>query len=96
MELIRDIGQDMIFDEQTLTLAIYLHDWGALPLYYEKGIDHALRSRQVVVCYRRILARRTGIEGRFSLPRAQKITQTRLERMNQCLDWRQEESFEML
>jgi uncharacterized protein len=163
MELIREIGQDMVYDEQTLTLAAYLHDWGAFPLYFEEGIEHALRSRQVVeaeilprldisqssgqvlleaielhdyrdyrqpkstealllreadmleflgtigmarefargpndvaVCYHRILARRAGIEARFSLPRALNIAQTRLERMNQCLDWLQEESFGML
>lgn len=48
MELIRKIGQDEAYDEQTLTYAAYLHDWGAFPLYLEKGIEHALRSRQVV------------------------------------------------
>jgi HD superfamily phosphodiesterase len=48
LELIREIGQDLAFDAQTLTLAAYLHDWGAFPLYFQKGVDHALRSRQVV------------------------------------------------
>jgi uncharacterized protein len=163
IELIREIGQDLTYDEHTLTLAAYLHDWGAFPRFVEKGIEHALRSRQVVeaeilprlnlspsavqvlleaielhdyrdvrqpksaealllreadmleflgmmgmarefargpkdvaVCYRRILDRRAGIEGRFSLPRAREIAQTRLERMSQCLDWLQAESFGIL
>ncbi len=163
MELIREIGQDVAYDEQVLTLAAYLHDWGAFPRYVEKGVEHALRSRQVVeveilplldltpsagqvlleaiemhdyrdmrqpksaealllreadmleflgmigmarefargpkdvtVCYRRILDRRSGIEQRFTLPRAQNIAQTRLDRMKQCLEWLQEESFGIL
>lgn len=163
MKLIRELGQDMAYDEQTLTFAAYLHDWGAFPLYFEKGVEHALRSRQVVesdilprldlspaakqilleaielhdyrdqrptqstealllreadmleflgmigmarefargpkdvaVCYRRILERRVGIQGRFSLSRAREIAQIRLERMEQALRWLQEESFGIL
>lgn len=163
MKLIRELGQDMAYDEQTLTFAAYLHDWGAFPLYFEKGVEHALRSRQVVesdilprldlspaakqilleaielhdyrnqrptqstealllreadmleflgmigmarefargpkdvaVCYRRILERRVGIQGRFSLSRAREIAQIRLERMEQALRWLEEESFGIL
>lgn len=163
MKLIRELGQDMAYDEQTLTFAAYLHDWGAFPLYFEKGVEHALRSRQVVesdilprldlspaakqilleaielhdyrdqrptqstealllreadmleflgmigmarefargpkdvaVCYRRILERRVGIQGRFSLSRAREIAQIRLERIEQALRWLQEESFGIL
>lgn len=48
MELIQVIGQNAAYDAQVLTLAAYLHDWGAFPRYLEKGVDHALRSRQVV------------------------------------------------
>lgn len=48
LELIKDIGQDAAYDEHVITLAAYLHDWGAFPRYSEKGVDHALRSRQVV------------------------------------------------
>jgi hypothetical protein len=51
--------------------------------------EFARGPKDVAVCYRRILDRRAGIEGRFSLPRACEIAQTRLERMSQCLDWLQ-------
>lgn len=163
MELISEIGQGAAYDPHILTLAGYLHDWGAFPQYAQKGVEHALRSRQVVeadilpyldlpssdqqilleavefhdyrdmrlpqsaealllreadmleflgmigmarefargpkdvaVCYRRILDRRAGIEGRFTLPRAQNIAAIRLERMQQCLAWLEEEGFGML
>jgi len=48
LALIQDIGKDLAFDGNILALAAYLHDWGAFPLYQEKGVEHALRSRQVV------------------------------------------------
>jgi uncharacterized protein len=48
LELIRAIGQDMAYDARVLALAAYMHDWGAFPRYTEKGVEHALRSRQVV------------------------------------------------
>jgi uncharacterized protein len=48
LALIQDIGKDLTFNANILALAAYLHDWGAFPLYQEKGIEHALRSRQVV------------------------------------------------
>lgn len=163
LELIRVIGQDTIYDAHVLALAAYLHDWGAFPGYFQPGVEHALRSRQVVeaeilprldlappaqqilleaielhdyrdqrppqsnealllreadmleflgviglarefargpkdvaICYRRILDRRAGIEGRFSLPRARQIAEIRLARMAQCLDWLVEESFGIL
>jgi uncharacterized protein len=158
LALIQAIGQDMAYDARVLALAAYMHDWGAFPRYAEKGVEHALRSRQVVeaeilprldlplptqeilleaielhdyrdlrtprsvealllreadmleflgmigmarefargpkdveVCYRRILDRRAGIEGRFTLPRAREIAAIRLARMAQCLDWLTEE-----
>jgi uncharacterized protein len=46
--LIQEIGKDLTFDANIMTLAAYLHDWGAFTLYQEKGVEHALRSRQVV------------------------------------------------
>jgi hypothetical protein len=143
-----------------MELAVYLHDWGAFPKYIQKGVEHAIRSRQVVeteilpyldlsseqkiilletielhdyrdmrpaqskealllreadmleflgmigmardfargprnveTCYKRILSRRYGIQGRFTLPRAREIAQVRLERMEQSLGWLLEESF---
>jgi len=48
LELIHEIGAELPFDGQVLELAAYTHDWGAFPDYYQKGVDHALRSRQVV------------------------------------------------
>jgi len=163
LELIQRIGQGVPYDLQALTLATYLHDWGAFPCYAQKGVEHALRSRQiaeteilpfmdlptevetvvleaielhdyrdmrltvsnealilreadmleflgmigmarefargpkdVAACYRRILERRAGIQGRLTLPGALAIAQVRLARMEQCLDWLREESFGIL
>jgi HD superfamily phosphodiesterase len=48
IELIKKIGMDLPYDSQVIELAAYLHDWGAFPLYVQKGTEHGLRSRQVV------------------------------------------------
>jgi len=163
LQLINEIGQDLPYDSKALTLATYLHDWGAFSCYAQKGVEHALRSRQIAeseilprmdlnpatqeiileaielhdyrdtrptiskealllreadmleflgmigmardfargpkdveACYRRILKRRAGIQGRFTIPCAQEIAQVRLERMEQCLHWLDEESFGIL
>ncbi len=163
LELIQQIGTDLPYDLDVLTLATYMHDWGAFSCYIQKGVEHAVRSRQVVEAeilprldltaaqkailleaielhdyrdtrptksnealllreadmleflgmigmardlargprnietgYRRILDRRYGIQGRFTLPRAQKIAQVRLERMETALQWLREESFGVL
>jgi len=160
LQLTNEIGQGIPHDDQALTLAVYLHDWGAFPCYAQKGVDHAVRSCQVAeseilpymelnastkeiileaielhdyrdmrptvsnealllreadmleflgmigmardfargpkdveACYRRILKRLAGIQGQFTIPHAQEIAQVRLERMEQCLLWLQEESF---
>jgi HD superfamily phosphodiesterase len=159
LELIRQIGADLPYHPGVMQLATYMHDWGAFPCYIQKGVEHAVRSRQVVeaeilprldltsaqrdilleaielhdyrdrrqtkssealllreadmleflgmigmardfargprnleACYRRIQDRRYGIQGRFTLPRAQQIAQVRLERMEQSLQWLNEES----
>jgi len=55
--------------------------------------DFARGPRDVAACHRRILDRRTGIDGRFTLPRAREIAQIRLDRMTQCLAWLDEEGF---
>src|SRR5512138_3873382 len=148
LELIKQIGVDLPYDSHVLALATYMHDWGAFPCYIQKGVEHAVRSRQVVeaeilprldltstqqdilleaielhdyrdrrpaksnealllreadmleflgmigmardlargprnleTCYRRIIDRRYGVQGRFTLPRAQEIARVRLERM---------------
>lgn len=47
LKLVDEIGAETPHDSQALTIAIYLHDWGAFPRYAQKGVEHALRSRQV-------------------------------------------------
>lgn len=58
--------------------------------------EFARGPKNVETCYKRILSRRTAIQGRFTLPRAQEIARIRLERMEQCLGWLNEESFGVL
>jgi HD superfamily phosphodiesterase len=48
IELIKRIGAEIPYDAQVLELAAYMHDWGAFPQYFQKGVAHAVRSRQVV------------------------------------------------
>jgi len=163
LELIQQIGADIPHDFKIMELAAYLHDWGAYPAYIQRGVEHAVRSRQVVeteilpclnlsskqkntlletielhdyqdmrptksnealllreadmleflgmigmardfargprnieACYKRIVDRRYGIQGRFTIPRAKEIAQVRLERMETSLQWLLEESFGIL
>ena len=160
LELIKKIGADIPYEFRLLELAAYMHDWGASPKYIQKGVEHAIRSRQVVsveilpyldltadqkvilleaielhdyrdprlpqsnearllreadmleflgmigmarefargpknveACYKRILSRRYGIQGRFTIPAARKIAQVRLKRMEESMEWLLEESF---
>jgi hypothetical protein len=58
--------------------------------------EFARGPKNVETCYKRILSRRYGIQGRFTLPRAQEIARVRLERMEQSLVWLLEESFGVL
>lgn len=58
--------------------------------------EFARGPKNVEICYKRILSRRAGIEGRFTLPRAQEIARVRFERMEICLGWLAEESFGVL
>jgi uncharacterized protein len=58
--------------------------------------EFARGPRNVETCYKRVLARRYGIQGRFTLPRAQAIARVRLERMEKGLQWLNEESFGIL
>ncbi|MBN2047871.1 MAG: hypothetical protein JW750_08525 [Anaerolineaceae bacterium] len=46
--LIPLIAAGRAYDQVVLNWAIYLHDWGAFSRYALPGVDHALRSRQVV------------------------------------------------
>jgi uncharacterized protein len=47
LKLIALIGVGMVYDETAVTIATYLHDWGAYARYQQPGVEHALRSRQV-------------------------------------------------
>jgi uncharacterized protein len=47
LHLIGLIGMDAPHDAPALTVAAYLHDWGAFSIYRQPGVEHALRSRQV-------------------------------------------------
>lgn len=58
--------------------------------------EFARGPKNVETCYKRIRSRQYGIQGRFTLPRAQQIAQVRLERMETSLQWLNEESFGVL
>lgn len=58
--------------------------------------EFARGPKNVETCYKRVLSRRNGIRERFTLPRAQEIARLRLERMETCLQWLNEESFGIL
>ena len=58
--------------------------------------EFARGPKNVETCYKRILSRKYGIEGRFSLPCAQEIARVRLARMEESLQWLNEESFGVL
>lgn len=58
--------------------------------------EFARGPKNVETCYKRILSRRYAIQGRFTLPRAQQLAQTRLARMETSLQWLHEESFGIL
>lgn len=47
LQLIGLIGVGLVYDETAVTIATYLHDWGAYPRFQQPGVEHALRSRQV-------------------------------------------------
>jgi HD superfamily phosphodiesterase len=48
IKLAKEISVDLPYDAQIIEFAAYLHDWGAFPCYLQKGVEHALRSRQIV------------------------------------------------
>jgi HD superfamily phosphodiesterase len=48
LRLVDQIAEEGFYDLQVMEMAAYLHDWGAFPRYIEKGVEHAVRSRQVV------------------------------------------------
>jgi HD superfamily phosphodiesterase len=48
LRLVEQISIDISYDAHIMELAAYMHDWGAFPRYQQKGVEHAIRSRQVV------------------------------------------------
>ena len=48
IELVNQISVNIPYDSHVMELAAYMHDWGAFPAYIQKGVEHAIRSRQVV------------------------------------------------
>jgi len=54
--------------------------------------EFAWNPNQMARAYQRIQMRRDGIRGHFTLPAAQKLAEERLERMEEILEWLQEES----
>jgi len=48
MELVNQISIGISYDSYVMELAAYMHDWGAFPVYIQKDVEHAVRSRQVV------------------------------------------------
>lgn len=48
MELVKQISGDLPYDAHVMELAAYMHDWGAFPVYFQRDVEHAVRSRQVV------------------------------------------------
>lgn len=75
--------------------ALLLREADMLDLIGMIGIarEFAWGPNNLEVCQQRIRARLEGIRGRFTLPRAREIAQVRLDRMAQCLQWLDEESF---
>ena len=51
LHLVEIIGQGLSYDGEALWLAAHLHDWGAYKPWAQPGVDHVLRSRQVVEQY---------------------------------------------
>ncbi len=47
LKLIDQIAGDLPFDRHALTIAAYLHDWGAFPCYAQPGASHPVISRQI-------------------------------------------------
>jgi uncharacterized protein len=58
--------------------------------------EFARGPKNVETCYRRILARRDGIQGRFTIPGAQQIAHVRFQRMDIFLIALEEESLGFL
>jgi HD superfamily phosphodiesterase len=58
--------------------------------------EFARGPKNLETCTRRAAARRDGVQSRFTIPRAQSLARIRLERMEQCFRWLEDESFGIL
>jgi HD superfamily phosphodiesterase len=47
LKLIEIIAAGISYNQEAIQHAAYLHDWGAFPKYFQPGVGHAQRSRQV-------------------------------------------------
>jgi hypothetical protein len=48
LKLIGQIGAGLTYNHEALWIAAHMHDWGAYAPWAQKGVDHVLRSGQVV------------------------------------------------
>ena len=48
LKLVERIDSGISYDHEALAYAVYLHDWGAFTHFRRAGVDHGLRSRQIV------------------------------------------------
>ncbi len=53
LQLVATIGQGLTYNSEAVWLAAHLHDWGAYAPWEQKGVDHALRSKQVAEAFLR-------------------------------------------
>ena len=49
LKIVSIIGANYQYNREIVTLAAYLHDWGAYPPLAIKGIDHAQRSADIAI-----------------------------------------------
>ncbi|MBK8987288.1 MAG: hypothetical protein IPM39_14630 [Chloroflexi bacterium] len=52
--------------------------------------------KDLISAYKVVLSRREKIQDRFTLPAAKELAAVRLRRLEQCLEWLQEESFDFV
>jgi uncharacterized protein len=88
----RDLRPVTTTEALLLREADFLDFLGIIGLVREYGRGPA----DPVSAYQTILARRDFIRDRFVLPVAREVATVRLERLQQCLRWLQEESFDFL
>lgn len=88
----RDFRPVQSIEARLLREADFLDFLGIIGLVREYGRG----PKEMESACRVVLKRRELIQDRFTLPVAQQMTATRLARLEQCLAWLQEESFDYL